>query len=266
MEMSLPLPKYHQIYLVLREQLQEGRFDHDGVPGEHQLAEQFGVGRITIRKSMEMLVADGLIVRRPGLGTWPLHQGRMKGAGKSPAMSREKAHLSGLLGNIVTMGLRTRVKVIDSTVVNATEAIAEALGLEAGAPVHKIIRVRSGQAGPISHITTHVPKGLAPISSKELERKPLLVLLEEAGVELGAATQTVSARLADAVVARHLDVAVGSALLSVTRLVRDVNERPVQLLQGLYRPDRYQYQMQLSSVGGIDAHVSVSEALSAQSY
>jgi GntR family transcriptional regulator len=266
MDMSLPLPKYHQIYLVLREQLQEGRFDRDGVPGEHQLAEQFGVGRITVRKSMEMLVADGLIVRRPGLGTWPLHQGRPTVGGKAAGVSREKAHLSGLLGNIVTMGLRTRVQVIDSSVVNATEAIAEALALESGAPVHKSIRVRSAQAGPISYITAHVPEGLAPITRKDLERKPLLVLLEEAGIELGAVTQTISARLADAVVARHLDLAVGSALLAVTRLVRDVNERPVQLLQGLYRPDRYQYQMQLSRVGDIDAKVSVSEELSAQSF
>ncbi|MFU2024528.1 GntR family transcriptional regulator, partial [Bordetella avium] len=69
---SLPLPKYHQIYLVLREQVQEGRFDQDGVPGEHALADQFEVARITIRKAMEMLVADGLVSRRPGLGTWPL--------------------------------------------------------------------------------------------------------------------------------------------------------------------------------------------------
>ena len=63
---------------------------------------------------------------------------------------------------------------------------------------------------------------------------------------------------------RHLDVSVGSALLAVTRLVRDVDDRPVQLLQGLYRPDRYQYQLQLSRVGSIDAKVWVSEELSAQ--
>ncbi|HEY9320165.1 MAG TPA: GntR family transcriptional regulator, partial [Achromobacter sp.] len=49
-----------------------------------------------------------------------------------------------------------------------------------------------------------------------------------------------------------------------TRVVRDVNDRPVQLLQGLYRPDRYQYQLQLSRVGSIDAKVWVSEELSAQ--
>ncbi|VVE90353.1 GntR family transcriptional regulator [Pandoraea bronchicola] len=263
MDTPLPLPKYHQIYLVLREQLQEGRFDRDGVPGEHVLADQFSVARITIRKAMEMLVADGLVVRRPGLGTWPLHAGQRTG-GKGGGFSREKAHLTGLLENIVNMGLRTSVSVLESSVVGASDAVADALALEPGAPVHKSIRVRSTQAGPLSYITTHVPQGIAEINREELERKPLLMLLEEAGVELGGATQTISARLADAVVARHLDIAVGSALLAVTRLVRDVSERPVQLLQGLYRPDRYQYQLQLSRVGDIDAKVWVSEELSAQ--
>lgn len=53
--------------------------------------------------------------------------------------------------------------------------------------------------------------------------------------------------------ARELDVDVSSALLAVQHLVYDTQERPVQWLQGLYRPDRYQYEMQLSRVGDIDA-------------
>ena len=81
---------------------------------------------------------------------------------------------------------------------------------------------------------------------------------------IGRARQSISARLADAEVARLLQVDVGSALLAVQRLVFDADDRPVQWLQGLYRPDRYQYQMQLSRVGGIDAKLWVSEELSAQ--
>ena len=57
--------------------------------------------------------------------------------------------------------------------------------------------------------------------------------------------------------------AAGSALLAVNRLIFDDQDRPVQWLQGLYRPDRYQYEMQLSRVGNIDAKVWVSEALTA---
>jgi GntR family transcriptional regulator len=56
---------------------------------------------------------------------------------------------------------------------------------------------------------------------------------------------------------------VGSALLAVRRLVYDDQEKPVQWLQGLYRPDRYEYQMQLSRVGSIDAQIWVDKELSA---
>lgn len=256
---SLPLPKYHQIYLVLREQVQEGRFDHSGLPGELALAAQFEVARITIRKALEMLVADGLVSRRPGLGTWPI-----RAVAQATRKASQHAHLSGLMENIVNMGLRTSVQVIDSDRIAAPQAVAEPLEISLGAPVHKSVRVRSTDAGPLSHITTYVPESVATFTRADLERQPLLVLLEAAGVEFGVATQTISARLADTQVSRHLDVAVGSALLAVVRLVRDVNDRPVQLLHGLYRPDRYQYQMQLSRVGSIDAKVWVSEELSAQ--
>jgi GntR family transcriptional regulator len=90
-------------------------------------------------------------------------------------------------------------------------------------------------------------------------QKPILQLLEESGIELGRAMQTVSARQADAQVALELEVAVGTALLSVRRLVFDAADRPVLLLHGLYRPDRYEYQMELSQVGGIDARIVAKE-------
>src|SRR5690606_252516 len=260
---SLPLPKYHQIYLILREQLQEGRFDQDGVPGEHALADQLKVARITIRKAMEMLVADGLVSRRPGLGTWPV-RGKARADGMAAAGKPQKAHLTGLLENIVNMGRRTSVQVLDSALVSASPSVAEALRIDIGAPVYKSLRVRSTDAGPLSYITTYVPQAVADFTREDLEREPMLMLLESAGVEFGGATQTIAARLADAQIAHYLDVSLGSALLSVTRVVHDTEDRPVQLLLGLYRPDRYQYQLQLSRVGSIDAKVWVSEELTAQ--
>ena len=70
MTAPLPLTKYHQIYLVLKEQLQEGLFAQ-GMPAEMELARQFGVGRVTIRHALAQLVADELIVRVVGRGTFP---------------------------------------------------------------------------------------------------------------------------------------------------------------------------------------------------
>ncbi len=253
---GLPLPKYHQIYLVLREQLAEGRFER-GVPGEMHLMKEFGVARVTVRKALERLVADGLIERSPGRGTVPVTP--RAGAG------RGGPRFTGLLENIVDMGLRTSVKVLRCEVLPASDVVARQLDIASGTPVQKAVRVRSTRLGPLSHITTHVPQAIArAFGRRELARKPILMLLESSGVVIGRARQSISARLADAEVARLLRVDVGSALLAVQRLVFDVDERPVQWLQGLYRPDRYQYEMQLSRVGGIDAKLWVSEELSAQ--
>jgi GntR family transcriptional regulator len=257
MSPALPLPKYHQIYLVLREQLGEGRFA-DGLPGEVALAGQFGVARITVRKALEQLVAEGLIERARGRATVPRAPARPRAGG-------ERVQLTGLLENIVSMGLRTKVRVISCDVIRATEPVAQALQIEPASPVQKAVRVRSTKEGPLSLITTHVPAPLARgFGKRELAKKPILILLEESGVRIGRAVQTISARLADAAVAAELKVSVGSALLAVTRLIHDDADRPVQWLHGLYRPDRYQYEMQLSRVGGIDAKVWVSTELTAQ--
>jgi GntR family transcriptional regulator len=260
MTATLPLPKYHRIYLVLREQLEEGRFT-GGVPGELVLMRQFGVARVTVRRALEQLAQEGLIAREPGRGTraigWPARQG----AANDPM----RTQLTGLLENLVSMGLRTSVKVLDVDMIAASEAVAGALAVAPGSMVQKAVRVRSTREGPLSHITTYVPADVArQFGRRELARKPILLLLEEAGVKVGRAVQTVSARLADAEVAGHLDLAVGSALLAVRRLIYDEQDRPVQWLHGLYRPDRYEYQMQLSRVGSIDAKVWVSKDVSAQ--
>jgi GntR family transcriptional regulator len=130
--------------------------------------------------------------------------------------------------------------------------------------VQKAVRVRSTREGPLSQITTHVPEALARgFGRGELAKEPILILLERSGVRIGRAVQTISARLADASVAPRLGVGVGSALLAVTRLIYDDQDRPVQWLHGLYRPDRYQYEMQLSRVGDVDAKIWVSSELAA---
>jgi len=256
------MTKYHQIYLVLREQLHEGRFS-EGFPGELALMQQFGVARVTVRRALEQLASEGLISREPGRGTRALDVGVSQAAPRGQA--RQRVRLTGLLENLVSMGLRTSVNVLEVELVTASASVATALQLQPGDPVQKAIRVRSTREGPVSHITTYVPADIGrKFGRRELAKKPILVLLEESGVTVGPAHQTISARLADVMVAKHLDVAVGSALLAVRRLVYDDQDRPIQWLHGLYRPDRYEYEMQLSRVGSIDAKVWVSKELSAK--
>jgi GntR family transcriptional regulator len=255
----MPIPKYHQVYLVLKERVLEGGFDA-GVPGELELMARFEVSRVTVRKALELLAAEGLIAREPGRGTRVILPKNKSTRGEVGVTTQR----SGLLANLVSMSLDTRVQVISVDTVHATETVAQALHLAPASPVQKAVRLRSTRQGPLSHITTYVPAELTnSFGKKELGKKPILVLLEESGLQLGQAVQQISARLADAGIARFLDVPVGSALLYVRRVVYDQNDRPIQWLHGLYRPDRYEYQMKLSRVGEIDARVWVSSELQA---
>lgn len=117
MPRTLPLPKYHQVYLVLREQLVAGRFTA-GLPGEMHLMKEFGVSRVTVRTALDHLASDGLIVRAAGRRTLALPP-----PAASARRSRAPAAFSGLLENIVDMGLRTQVKVIQCELLPASAQV-----------------------------------------------------------------------------------------------------------------------------------------------
>ncbi|HEY6511592.1 MAG TPA: GntR family transcriptional regulator [Burkholderiaceae bacterium] len=255
MTSALPVPKYHQIYLVLREQLHEGRFAA-GVPGEIALMHEFGVARVTVRRALERLAAERLIRRTPGRGTVPLPLAPRPAAADSEAAGER---VGSWFESLSSGAAGASVKVLSVRVLPCPPAVAPSLHLAAGSPVQKAQRVRLVREGPQSHITTYVPQALAPFGRRQLARKPILLLMEEAGVRIGRATQSVTARLADTEVARHLDVAVGTALLAMQRVVFDQHGQPVQWLLGLYRPDRYQVCVELARVGGVEAKVWVSK-------
>lgn len=256
MTSRMPLPRYHQIYLVLKERLGENRYV-SGFPGDFELMREFDAGRVTIRRALDDLVNEGLIKRSPGKGTVVTPRAaevsRASGEGRM-----------GLLNNLVHVSLETTVQVKGMEVLPAALGVAQWLGVEVGEPVQKVTRVRSTQAGPLSVTVTHVPLSVAPaFDAQQLSHKPLLTLLEEQGLVLGQADQTISAKLADAEVATWLDIPVGAALIAVRRVVKDRQQRPIQLLNGLYRPDRYEYNMSLMPGGDADARIWINTTMNA---
>ncbi len=239
MEGGAPVPLYHRLYVVLREQVMDGTFGPGrSLPSEHDLGRQFQVSRVTVRRALEMLERDGMVRRFQGRGTFAI-----------PSKPSEplRADINGLLATLATMGASTTVDLLQFDYVKASPSVAEALDTAVGDKVQRAVRVRRVDDRPMSHLTTFVPEDLGrSFSKRDLARQPLLSLLERAGVRPSAADQTISATLADAAVAPRLETQLGAALLSITRVVRDQSDRPVELLRALYRPDVYAYRMSLS--------------------
>lgn len=233
--------KARRVYLLLRDDITSGLCAPGSMlPGEQRLTERYEVSRVTIRRALEALEADGLVARRAGSGTKVLG---------NAALGAMAADVTSLIPQIVEMG-RHSARLLSFSYGAAPEPVAAAMQVAPGTRMQTAVRVRMADGQPFSHLTTHVPEDIATnYSEADLANTPLYQLLERSGVRVDTAHQTVSATLAAPDVAEALGISTGSALLWLRRVVRDADGRGVEYLSALYRPDRFQLEMDLTRVG-----------------
>jgi GntR family transcriptional regulator len=238
--------KAKQVYLVLRDRILSGAFGYGArLPTENELAKFHSVSRVTVRRALGELARERFIERRRSVGTRVIYR---------PRPAPMTADISGMLANLADMGRRTAVTLLAFDYVPAEGPMTDALGVAPDQLLQRSVRVRAVDGVPFSYLTTHVPESVAlTFSKQELASRPLLELLERAGVKLERARQRISAALATPDVAQALDVHTGSPLIELVRVVRDQTGRAVEHLHALYRPDRYAFEMDLVRSGAADA-------------
>ncbi|WP_354684078.1 GntR family transcriptional regulator [Cupriavidus necator] len=243
-----PMPRYHRIYLVLRQKILSGIYDEGGLPAEFSLMEQYRAARVTIRRALSELHDEGLIIRRRGYGTF-VNVDRVRDTATPPRMC-------GLLDSLLEAVADTSVQVVAFSMQPCPAPVRLALRLAEPDDALHVARVRLHQGIPVSLITTWSPPHVAPLLSPDaLQQQPMLALMESGGIRIGDADQVLSSCLADAPAAALLDEPVGAPLLSVVRVVRDTDGDPVQWLRGLYRPQCYDYRMALTRAGDDKARI-----------
>jgi len=239
-----PLALYHQIYVVLREQLMDGTLSEDeALPSEMALAEKYGVSRVTIRATLKKLHNDGLISREKGRGTF---------ARKSKLVSRPApADLRGFMNSLAEIGRRGKTRIFEFSYIVPPANIAAQLNLGQDAVVQKAVRLQSYRGTPFAYVTTFLREDIGRTFTRaQLQRGPMLPLLESAGVRLVRAEQSVTAKLASAETAKLLQTPIGSALICMRRTIYDQDDTPIEVNIGLYRPDRYLFQLVMERPGG----------------
>ena len=235
--------KARRLYLLLRDQISSGRLAAGArLSSEPALAAEHGVSRVTVRRALELLASEGLVLRRAGSGTFV-----QRVAVARPII----ADLPNILSALIEMGRATAVRLVAFEYMRPSPDLAQALVLDAGERVQRSVRVRLIDGAPFSYLTTHVPERIGlTYSEADLAATPLLELLERSGLTAERATQTISATLASPEVADALQLDLGSPLIALTRVVYDSAERGIEHLHALYRPDRYSFQFDLVRTGG----------------
>ncbi len=237
--------KAKQVYLVLRDRILSGAIGFGTkLPNENELADYHGVSRVTVRRALGELARERLIERRRSAGTRVTYR---------PSPAPITADISGVLANLADMGRRTAVKLLSFEYVPAEGMVAQMLGATPDQLLQRSVRVRSVDGLPFSFLTTHVPESVSvTFTRQELAERPLLELLERAGVKPEHAHQRISAGLATPSVAEALGLHTGSPLIELVRVVYDQAGRGVEHLHALYRPDRYAFEIDLVRSGAAD--------------
>lgn len=237
------IPLYQQIFLTLRDEITSGRRPTGSiVPTEHEVAAQFDVSRITARRALDELAAQGLVERKRRVGTRVIFQ--------EQAVPIE-ANIEQAVESLIAFGRRTRVRVVSFERQIASAEIAELLDLPDEAMIVRALRVRFLDDMPLGAIESFVPERVAgALNGRDLMTTPLLELIRTSGHAIGAASQTVSAVAADPALAAFLQVDARSPIIRVDRLVRDQGGKPLLATIAQYRGDRYRLTVDLGAARG----------------
>lgn len=232
------VPLYYQLGSLLREKIVSGQLSPgDRIPTEAELSQEYGVSRITVRQALAAMEEDGLIRREAGRGTFVTEH----------RSYTETLKVQGSLDDLISMGVTTAVKLLDLRTVKATPEQAEALDVPPNTPLTRCTRLRLHQDEPFSYIVNLLPEEIGRrIPRADWQKGAILKVLEEKlKIPIHDADQTVRASLADANLARLLGTRIGAPLLSVDRVVRARDGKPVESVHTFYRSDIYSFNVHL---------------------
>jgi GntR family transcriptional regulator len=236
-------PLYQQIKVLILQSLQEGEWKPgELIPSEMDLAARFRVSQGTVRKAIDELAAENLVMRRQGKGTFV-------GTHAEQQVQYRFLRLMPDSGDTHNEGPAER-QIIDCKRLRAPADIARALALRTSDAVLQLRRVLAFQGTPTILEDVWLPGGpFKGLTADRLAsyRGPMYALFEtEFGVRMVRAEEKIRAGAADAVSAKLLEVPVGEPLLSVERTAYTYNDQPMELRRGLYRTCKHHYKNELS--------------------
>ena len=236
-------PLYQQIKALILQSLQAGQWKPgDLIPSEIELAARFRVSQGTVRKAIDELAAEHLVVRRQGRGTFVATHAEQHVQYRFLRLLPDQ-------GDTSSEGPAQR-SIIDCKRQRAPADVARTLGLRTGDSVLQVRRVLSFRGVPTILEDLWLPgsafKGLTAERLASHQGAMYALFETEFGVRMVRADEKLRAVAADEQAAQRLQVPVGSPLLSVERVAYTYQDAPMELRRGLYRTDTHHYRNSLS--------------------
>jgi len=201
----------------------------DRLPPERALADRLGVARMTVRRAMNALEAEGRIERRQGAGTFV----------RRPVVST-RLQLASFTDEMRARGITPSSRIVDVREVTLSRSAARLLRSEPGDRAVRITRVRLGDGDPIGVEAVTIPSwcGFA-LSDTDLQGSLYGALRAKYQIEVVSAEAEISVDIPNQGVADKLDVPPGTACMRITMVDADQHGRRIMTATCWYRADRY---------------------------
>lgn len=223
---------YFQLYDILLKEITNGKYKAgELLPTENDLIEQYGISRVTVRKAMDLLQQDGLIVKKRGYGTYVCPKKMEQNMKKVMHFSEEMEQ----------RGVKSSTKMISNEMIPACQQIAEALQIPEGTPLIRVARLRYANDKPLRLEIAHLVYSQCPdVYGKDFSSISLRKMLQsQYDITWSNATQRIYAVNAEEKIAGLLQVQENSALIYIERISFLKNTQPGEYLQCYYRGDSY---------------------------
>lgn len=221
-------PLYVQLMEELETSIRNGVYKPgDKIMTEAEMAKEYGVSLITVRKAVGSLMEKGLMVRKQGKGTFVT----------KPKYSRNMKKLQSFTEMCEQMGVKPGAQVLENRLIMADKKVADRLGIEPGSNVVYISRLRLADGEPVQVEKSYFPLKYAFLLEEDLNNGSMFECLKEkAGAKVASSEKMIELCRATAEEAALMDVKKGDYLLFVKSTAYDENGEPmyagIQLING----------------------------------
>ena len=235
-----PKPLYRQLVDVLRQQIEQGKFETDHpIPSERVLCQTYKISRITVRQAISEMMNEGSLYRKPGKGTFVARRTVNQGLVRFVNFSR----------TVLDLGMNPSTQIVDNRIIPSDIQLARTLEIPVTGQVLKLSLLGMGDQEPLVFYESYFPispgKRIAKEAVKrEKEGIPFStydLYGESSGIFVGRVNQTLEAVTAEGHLASLMHVRKGSALLMVTSIFLTPDQRPLEFRKAMYRGDLYKF-------------------------
>lgn len=229
-------PRYQQLHRYIGAAIQSGEIaPEEPLPPERDMAERAGISRVTVRKAIAQLVADGLVEQRQGAGSFV--------RGNTPRLQQSLSSLISFTENMSARGTKSSSIVLGSGLFIPSQTEMLSLGLSANQRVSRVNRLRSAGDVPMALEQSSLPDDILP--NPNLVSTSLYAVLRKTGLAPTRAIQRVTAINVADKEADLLQLPAGTAVLKIERTAFLATGRPIEFTSGLYRSDIYDFVSEL---------------------